>query len=90
MSFKCQVCNVTSQPREKAVRVTSKQRRVRYPLREDAYSFKNAIGIKMFKDDRGGEGWQIAEEKLVHLGCAQRVEVVSINELPPDDVVISI
>ena len=64
MSFICDNCGRTAKTHEKPVRVITKKRERIYPIRrEDPFDLKSKV------IDRGGIGWDIAEEKQVCSGC---------------------
>ena len=58
MSFKCENCNKTSKPGEKATRIVVTTREVIHPARPDA-------------EDPGGKGTQIVKEKMICIRCKE-------------------
>lgn len=63
MSFKCQKCGEAFPDKVKPIRIITKTRKKVYPVRYDKKDPKIVI-------DNGGNGWEIVEEKMVCVDCA--------------------
>lgn len=71
--FICGICNLPSEPREKAKRVVTQTREVTFPHRYEAHKYTTRDGREIVKDDPGGTGTQIVKEVLAHAACVDKV-----------------
>lgn len=78
--FKCGLCGKPSKAGERAARVVTQSRWVKYPFIKGAHRFVNREGHEMITDDPGGEGAQIVEEVLAHQTCAEAKALAEVSD----------
>ena len=74
--YRCEVCQETSQPREKMELVVTQTRPATYPYRRNVFFDKDA---KRYYDDPGGAGRETVTEIRAHEMCAVGMKLALTN-----------
>lgn len=70
MSFRCGICNEPAHSGTKPEKVVLKSRNRTYPYRPEVHMFVGRDGKVMWRDDPGGQGWEIVQEVDACPRCA--------------------